>query len=214
MFLKIIGKNKISSDLELVQQYQKTGDNQYVGELFERYTHLVFGVCLKYLKNETQSKDAVILIFEKLLKDLKKHQIENFKSWLHRVSQNHCLMYLRKQQSQQKHQEEYKKNMLSNVENTSFWHLDNESEKKEKKLQALEVAIKELKNEQKRCIELFYLEEKSYQEITEITGFSLKEVKSYLQNGKRKLKIRLSSFAFLAFIIWAILSNYEFIITN
>jgi RNA polymerase sigma-70 factor (ECF subfamily) len=201
MFLKIIGKNKLITDLDLVQQYQKTGDNQYVGELFERYTHLVFGVCLKYLKNEALSKDAVIQIFEKLLKDLKQHQIENFKSWLHRVSKNHCLMYLRKQQSQLKHQEEYKKNTLSDVENVNFWHLDNEAEKKEKKLQELEAALQKLKKEQKQCIELFYLEEKSYQEITEITGFSLKEVKSHLQNGKRKLKIQLATFTFLALLI-------------
>lgn len=203
MFLKIIRKNKILSDLELVHQYRETGDNHYVGELFERYTHLVFGVCLKYLKNEAQSKDAVIQIFEKLLKDLKKHQIENFKSWLHRVSQNHCLMFLRKQQSQQKHQDEYKKNQLSDVENTSFWHLDNEADKKEEKLQELEAALQKLKTEQKRCIELFYLEEKSYQEITEITGFSLKEVKSHLQNGKRKLKLELSTFSIFGLVVWA-----------
>ena len=52
-------------------------------------------------------------------------------------------------------------------------------------------SLEELNPEQKQCLILFYLEKKSYQEISENTGFSLMQVKSYIQNGKRNLKILL-----------------------
>jgi RNA polymerase sigma-70 factor (ECF subfamily) len=53
----------------------------------------------------------------------------------------------------------------------------------------LEEAIQELSEEQKLCVNLFYLQKKSYQQITDRTGFTLMQVKSYIQNGKRNLKI-------------------------
>jgi len=59
-------------------------------------------------------------------------------------------------------------------------------------LQQLPNAISNLNTEQRLCINLFYLKEKCYEEISMQTGYSLKQVKSYIQNGKRNLKIYLS----------------------
>jgi RNA polymerase sigma-70 factor (ECF subfamily) len=53
----------------------------------------------------------------------------------------------------------------------------------------LEKCIETLGDEQKQCVKLFYLQEKCYKEITESTGFDMNKVKSYIQNGKRNLKI-------------------------
>jgi RNA polymerase sigma-70 factor (ECF subfamily) len=78
------------------------------------------------------------------------------------------------------------------METESGLHL-NKAEEKEKQFVALENAIEELSAEQKKCVDLFYLKEKSYVEIAEITGFTLNEVKSYIQNGKRNLKIKLEN---------------------
>lgn len=173
------------SDLDIVQKYKETEDKNYVGVLFERYGHLVYGVCLKYLKNTDDSKDAVMLIFEKLLIDLKKNEINNFKAWLHIVSKNHCLMRLRKVNKIKNREQD-----IEAVEHSiQGKETGNEPELKEAQLVHLEDAIKLLKPEQQSCIELFYMKEKCYQEVADITGFSLKQVKSYIQNGKRNLKL-------------------------
>ena len=178
------------SDIELIAQYKQTGNNRYVGELFKRYSHLIFGVCMKYLKDSDNSKDAVMQIFEKLLTDLQKHNITNFKSWLYSVAKNHCLMYLRNNKVQISYQDAIKNNnVVMEMENSL--HLTNENNK-EIDLNNLEKAIEELNSNQKQCIELFYLKEKCYLEVSEITGYSMNEVKSHIQNGKRNLKIILS----------------------
>lgn len=174
------------SDNELLAQYKKGGDNSLVGELYKRYSHLVFGVCLKYLKNEDEAKDAVLQIFENLLEDLKKHEISNFKSWLHSVARNHCLMFLRKQQTQQKRVNEYEA-VYEPEESFDTPFAVHDKEEKEVMLTKLEEAITQLKDEQRICIELFYLEEKCYNEVADLTGYDIKKVKSYIQNGKRNL---------------------------
>lgn len=174
------------TDKELITQYKKGGDNSLVGELYKRYSHLVYGVSLKYLKNEEESKDAVLQIFENLLSDLKKHDIANFKSWLHSVARNHCLMFLRKQQTKLKRVNEYEA-VYQHEETYPVPFAVHEKEEKEAQLTKLEEAMKGLKEEQRVCVELFFLKEKCYNEVAEITGYELKKVKSYIQNGKRNL---------------------------
>ena len=174
------------TDDELITKYKKNGNGESVGELYKRYSHLVYGVCLKYLKNEEESKDAVLQIFENLLTDLKKHEIANFKSWLHSVSRNHCLMFLRKQQTKLKRVNEYEAT-YQHEETFSGPFAVHEKEEKEIMLTKLEEAMVGLKEEQRVCIQLFFLEEKCYHEVADITGYDIKKVKSYIQNGKRNL---------------------------
>ena len=180
------------SDLELIAEYKNTENKLFIGILYKRYSHLVLGLSLKYLKNEDEAKDAVMQIFEKLFKDLLKHQVEFFKSWLYTYSKNFCLMIIRTRQSKFKKEIELENNADLFMETESGLHL-NKADEKEKQFIALENAINELKDEQKKCIDLFYLKEKSYIEIAEITGFTINEVKSYIQNGKRNLKIKLEN---------------------
>ena len=193
---------KNCSDTELIQKFQETRDNAIVGELFQRYTHLTFGVCMKYLKDEDEAKDGVMQIFEKILTDLHRHNVENFKGWLYTVAKNHCMMYFRSKKNHvelpRELTEDYSEDGVMSpagggagggipVELASPLHHNGED--KEKKLTLMESAIKELNPEQKVCIELFYLQERSYEEVAKTTGYSMKEVKSYIQNGKRNLKI-------------------------
>jgi RNA polymerase sigma factor (sigma-70 family) len=184
------GKNiERMTDLELIAEYQRSDNNRTVGILFERYSHLVFGVCLKYLKNQPEAQDSVIQIFEKLLTDLKTNEISNFKSWLHTVSRNHCLMFIRKHKKQRNNEQD-----METAE--PFLTAEDkmpEVQAKELKLTELEQAIQELKPDQRAVIELFYIQEKCYNEVAQITGFTLKQVKSYVQNGKRNLKIILTT---------------------
>ncbi len=180
-------KPNTPNDLELIALYRQTNNNIYVGELFQRYTHLIFGVCMKYLKDENEAQDASMQIFEKLLADLKKHEIQQFKGWLHMVCKNYCLMQLRSGATKLKHNKELHKDMSTLMEYDQHSHLINEN-KKELQLTFMEECMKGLNEEQRLCIELFFLQEKSYQEVTESTSFSMNNVKSYIQNGKRNLK--------------------------
>ena len=179
-------KNIQLRDEEIIAKYRSAGDHGLIGILYDRYSHLVFGVCMKYLKNKEESKDAVINIFEKLLVDLRQYSIDNFKAWIHRVARNHCLMLLRKSNRPGTEKDIDELNLKLAEEDTD------EVLVKEEQLQFLEEGIAQLNKEQKLCIELFFLQEKSYQEIVDVTGFNLNQVKSYIQNGKRNLKIYLS----------------------
>ncbi len=175
------------TDEELVERYRNSHETVYIGELYQRYTHLVFGVCMKYFKDEATAEDASMQIFEKLISELKKHHITAFKPWLHTVVKNHCMMLFRKESTEEKRKTMLKHDTGNVVENPEENHLQ-EAAEKEFILQHLKESIDELKEEQRICIELFYLKESSYSEISLITGYSQNEVKSYIQNGKRNLK--------------------------
>ncbi|EDM37504.1 RNA polymerase ECF-type sigma factor [Pedobacter sp. BAL39] len=182
-FIKNNARIAESDDASLIAQYKSSGDLEVLGLLYNKYMHLVFGVCLNYLKDEEQSKDAVMQIFEELIKKLRVHEVQNFKSWLHVLTRNHCLMALRK---------DAKNTTISIedtfVENTDFVHLDMD-DTKEKKLTVMEKCMETLPEEQRISVDLFYLQEKCYKEVADITGYDMLKVKSYIQNGKRNLKI-------------------------
>ncbi len=191
------------SDLELVSQFKQTNNNDFFVVLYQRYTHLVYGVCLKYLKNTDNSSDAVMDIFEKLMVDIKRHEVQNFKAWLYQVSKNHCLMHLRKK-NQNIVDIDWAENKLSqSVEFDTHLHLTNNQQMQQEAL--LMDSLKQLSSEQKICVELFYIQNKSYQEISDQTHFTINQVKSYIQNGKRNLKLLLtkssSSLSILLFCI-------------
>lgn len=156
--------------------------------MLQRYTMLLFGVCMKYLKNEEEAKDAVQQVFMKALTELEKYKVDYFKSWIYMVAKNHCLMKLRDRPG--KHTAELSDriiNTLPEKENELRWtHLE-----KEHTLEKLSASLQELNEEQKSCVMLFYLQKKSYQEIAAETGYSPMQVKSYIQNGKRNLKLLL-----------------------
>jgi RNA polymerase sigma-70 factor (ECF subfamily) len=167
----------------------QTNDNAFVGILYQRYGHLVLGLSIKYLKNKDEAQDAVIQIFANLISDLKKYKIEYFKSWLYTYSKNFCLMELRKRQSALKKELELKENVHLLMDFSNPEHL----KEKENQITLMEKAMDSLQENQKTCIDLFYLKNKSYQEITQLTGFSNNDVKSYIQNGKRNLKIKMET---------------------
>lgn len=177
------------TDDQLINSFKETSDNQFVGILYERYGHLVLGLCFKYLKNKDDASDAVSQIFIKLLEDLKKHNISYFKSWLYVYSKNFCLMELRKRQSLLKKELELNENVTLVMDYENAEHL----KEKEKQIERMEKAISMLNEGQKVCIELFYLKNLSYNEIVTITGYSSNDVKSFIQNGKRNLKLKLES---------------------
>ena len=186
-FIKPYKEKVQRSDEELLKEFSRTGDLEVLGELYSDYMHLVYGVCLKYLRNRDESKDAVMQIFEKLIIEIPKQRIENFRSWLHTVTKNYCLMKLRSDKSKQE-----KFNTLTNeteffMETSSILHPIDENEPDLEK--ALADCIGKLKREQKECIEQFYYGNSCYQEIADNMGLDEKKVKSHLQNAKRNLKL-------------------------
>lgn len=174
------------TDQELLEQYARKKDNRILGELLQRYTLLLFGVCMKYLKSEEESRDAVQQIYLKVITELPKYKIDHFKAWLYMVAKNHCLMKLRERKSGKGTALELSDTHAAVPAEDRTIDLKIE---KEKKLQVMEASLEELQKDQQICLKLFYLEKKSYQEIAEERGYTLLQVKSYIQNGKRNLKI-------------------------
>lgn len=158
-----------------------------LGELYQRYMELVYGVCLKYYKEPETAKDSVMLIFEELVSKLKKHQVDNFKGWLHQVAKNHCLMQLRTPRNMK--MVEFKGEFVQSEETV---HLNGVLEKEEN-FKKLEHCLATLTEEQRETVKLFYLEGKCYNEIVEITGNEWNQVRSLIQNGRRNLKICMES---------------------
>jgi RNA polymerase sigma factor (sigma-70 family) len=175
------------TDEDLVLQYSKEQNKDALGELFSRYQHLAVSVCHKYLQNLESSKDAVMQVFEKVMIELPKHDVVYFKAWLLIVCKNHCLMQLRKASLPTKFVENIEN---YDVENGYDLHLAIE---KEKQMNSMHEALGQLEEKQKLCLDLFYLQKKSYTEIQSETGFTFMEVKSFIQNGKRNLKNSLTT---------------------
>jgi len=187
LFLKTDNKNSRNSDEDLLTKFSSTGDLEVLGELYTRYMHLVYGVCLKYLKDRDESQDAVMQIFEKLITEIPKQKIENFRSWLHVVTKNYCLMQLRSQKTKDERLAEWINDPSVFMENSQVLHpIDVDMPDIEK---GLAECIERLKDEQKECIRQFYYENRCYNEISLNLGIDEKKVKSHLQNAKRNLKL-------------------------
>ncbi|SEK92061.1 RNA polymerase sigma-70 factor, ECF subfamily [Chitinophaga rupis] len=174
-----------AADADLIREYKASGKLDYLAALYQRYMNLVYGVCLRYF-DEAASKDAVMQIFEELIPKLKQHEVQNFKSWLHVLARNHCLMKLRSLKTKEGRQVSIEDRPL--MENEEIAHHEN-GISLEDNLQAMEKCLETLPEEQQKSVNLFYLQEKSYREVAALTGYEMNKVKSYIQNGKRNLKI-------------------------
>ena len=184
-FFSLRSTRQKKSDHELIIDYRVNDDLSALDELFQRYIHLVFSVCQKYLKNIDDSKDAVMEIFEKSIDDLKKYEITNFKMWLYSTTVNYCNYKIKKQSSPITLEKNFQKFENFCVENPEFFTLLNERDAQFRKIES---AMEALKEAQRTCIDLFYFQRKSYQQIAETTGYSIKQVKSHIQNGKKNLQ--------------------------
>ena len=167
----------------MVSEYKRSGDIKVRGILYERYMDLVYGVCLKYLKTNEPAKDAVMQIFEELVSKVHKYEIDIFKGWLLTLAKNHCLMQLRTPKTLKT--VEFNPSLVQSGEETHR----NGVLQKEEEFKKLEKCLKTLSLEQKESVELFYLQNKCYKEIAEITGLEWNKVRSLIQNGRRNLKI-------------------------
>ena len=184
--LKVTWKNPEKSDEFLLEAFRSSGNLEILGELYGRYMHLVYGVSLKYLMDRNDAQDAVMQIFEKLITELPRHEIRNFKNWLYVLTKNHCLMQWRARQTDEKRIDSYKIEQEFMESEEEMHPIDKDDNNLEK---ALKDCVEKLKDEQKMCIELFYFQKLCYQEIADRLKMNEKKVKSYLQNGKRNLKI-------------------------
>ncbi|RYZ28434.1 MAG: sigma-70 family RNA polymerase sigma factor [Chitinophagaceae bacterium] len=185
-FLRKISSTTLT-DTDLVAQYKQSNDLAVLGDLYNRYMEMVYGVCLKYLKEPENAQDSVMMIFEELITKLQKHEVDNFRSWLYTVAKNHCLMRLRsdKKTGTVKIAEEF----MQSEENL---HLQDVLDREEN-FKQLEYCMGQLATDQRKVIELFYLQSKCYNEIAAETGLEWNNVRSFIQNGRRNLKICMES---------------------
>ncbi len=180
-------KKEYNSDEELLKQYKQSGNKELFADLFKKHVSVVYGTCLFYLQDKDEAQDATMQLFEKLMLDINNREINNFKGWLSFVVRNHCISLIRKNKSASK-----------NIQSYYEFEYETPSYEEEEKinsisddvlLENMKSCLPKLKENQRICVELFYLKNKSYQDIANETPFSLNEIKSYIQNGKRNLKL-------------------------
>ena len=180
-------RNNSRTDEELLLAFRQSGNKNIFADLFKNHVSTVYGTCLFYLQDKDEAKDAVMNIFEKLMEDLKQNEIKNFRAWLSFVVRNHCISLIRKKKTAFKNVKAYYE---FEYENTDYeTELKTESVSDDKLLERLSECLPQLKEKQRKCIELFYLKNMSYQQVSETTGMEINEVKSHIQNGKRNLKL-------------------------
>ena len=174
--IKDINNKKFFKDEDIIKKFKNESDNNLLNELFSRYVHLIYNLCYKYLKNDENSKDAVMEIFEQTINDIAKYEIKNFKSWLYVKAKNYCLY--------KKNKKENSKLKISSIDQIDnifvefpFFFNHNIEEKSLINNHQMESAINKLNAEQKQCIQLFYFENKTYSEISVITGYDIKKLK-------------------------------------
>jgi RNA polymerase sigma-70 factor (ECF subfamily) len=180
---------KISSrsDDELLALFRETDDEHYFAELYSRYIYLIYGVCLNYLKTEAEAQDAVMELFEDVRQKVGQYDIKFFRAWIYSVVKNHCIKLV------QKNRQQLSIALPSQfMESNDFPALFNEDHKEEN-IRLLQKCLEKLPAPQQASVKLFFLSDKSYADIAKITGFQLKSIKSYIQNGKRNLKICMDS---------------------
>lgn len=180
-------KKEYISDEDLLLQYKQSGNKDLFADLFKKHVTTVYGTCLFYLQDKDEAQDATMVLFEKLMLDIGAREINNFKAWLSFVVRNHCISLIRKNKTASKNRKSYYE---FEMEETSY-----EAEEKiqsvsdDMLLQEMKNCLPRLKDKQRICVERFYLQNKSYQDIADETGYSLNEIKSHIQNGKRNLKL-------------------------
>lgn len=178
---KSLKRDEISDEL-LLSKYRESKDLNLLGNVYQRHTEMTYYVCFRYFKDSERSKDAVMQIFEELIGKVDRQEIKNFQKWIYVVAKNHCLMALRSDKTRNIDFSE------SFVEFSVAPHPEEDYATKEDRLQAMERCIEKLPEKQKIAVQLFFLQEKCYKDITTLTGYSMDGVKSYIQNGKRNLK--------------------------
>lgn len=180
-------KKEYVSDEDLLLKYKQSGDKDLFADLFKKHVTTVYGTCLFYLQDKDEAQDATMVLFEKLMLDISSREINNFKAWLSFVVRNYCISLIRKSKTASKNRKSYYE---FEMEETSY-----EAEEKIQRvsddvlLQEMKNCLPRLKDKQRICVERFYLQNKSYQDIADETGYSLNEIKSHIQNGKRNLKL-------------------------
>ena len=176
------------SDELLLARYVRTGEAEALGRLFERYMPMVYGVCLKILKDPGKAEDAVMGVYESLTQKVKEHDIASFRGWLYVLARNYCLMEWRK--AQRRPTDHYApEDMVYHdaVENPAEYELPQDRA-------PLEKCLDQLNTVQRNTVQWFYYEEKSYKEISEMIAEDVGKVRSYIQNGRRNLRICLEKY--------------------
>jgi len=182
-------KKEYSSDEELLRHYKQSGNKDLFADLFKKHVSVVYGTCLFYLQDKDEAQDATMQLFEKLMLDINNREIDNFKGWLSFVVRNHCISIIRKNKSQSKNIKSYYEFEYEDANYVTEEKINSVSD--DVMLENMKQCLPKLKENQRLCVELFYLNDKSYQDIANQTGFTLNEIKSYIQNGKRNLKLLL-----------------------
>lgn len=186
-------ENSGLKDEELISKYRFSHDNSYLGELFLRYIPYVYGVSLGTLKNQREAEELTLTVYNKISSDLKRIEVKNFNTWLYQLVKNLCNIEVKKKSAVEGESKNILIEELTHDDQGMYINATENTISEKIDTNSLRLAINTLNENQKICIDLFYIQNKSYQEVADSTGFSLNQVKTNIQNGKRLLKTYLEN---------------------
>ena len=168
------------SDEELVELYKQQLDQEFLSTVFTRHISTLFGICMKYLKNEADAKDMVQQLYEQVCKYLPNSTIKKFDAWLYTVAKNACINFLDK-----------RKDCFIDIESVTEIEDENRGDflEAERTYDKVNFCIEKLIGGQKTVIELFYFKKYCYREIAEKLAIDWGSVRAMIQNARRNLKI-------------------------
>ena len=181
---KWVGVNR-RDESSLLLKYLKTNDLSYLLELYRPYMHLVYGLAFKYVKDPKQSQEIVYCIFKKLIKDIKRQEVRVFGNWLYNLSLDFCKQWRDRGRTESDQIVALGGSTQTPVE----FYDDKDDDSFEEEISSMEDEVMRIKSQQEKCSQLFFKEQRCFQEIADITGWEVSEIKYHVKNAKRKTNI-------------------------
>ncbi len=174
---------KKADDFILIKK-AKEGDSKAFRNIVENHKSRVFTIAFRIVKNKEEAEEIAQDAFLNVFNSISNFKGDSqFSTWLYKITYNLSISHLRKKKRDIVNIDEI---LISDFEIFETYHDFSLLEKEEQK-SALEAAINKLSEEEATIITLYYLQEISIEEISEITGNSKSNVKVILFRSRKKL---------------------------
>lgn len=164
------------------------GDQDAFAEIVDLYKNYVFAIILNFIKDYNEVENVAQEVFLQIYLSLPNYKADNFKGWIGRITSNKSIDWIRKKKS--KFREEVLDDSESLTDNPKFSHRETPEEillEKEKR-EAVSKLCKSVPPIYEDVIIKFYLHGKSYDEIAEEEGVTVKTIASRLYRGRNMLR--------------------------
>lgn len=168
----------------------KSGDKEAFSLVVDRYSDMVYTLCLRMLGVEADAADAAQEVFVKVYRSMAGFQEKSkFSTWIYRIAYNHCISVIRKKVKIIDMVDELPDVEVNNQDVSGLELISSEERKR-----YLNMAIEALAETDAVVITLFYYDELSLEEIAEVTGLTNANIRIKLHRSRKKMYMVLSEY--------------------